>query len=119
MDTSRIKETVCSKIKNRLKKTMFSIFFSLKGFIVIKFLPTDEKFNSSYMVNTILSGIDSKMKTYRPKSTSKRIFIHMGNVLCYNSKITMAKIEEYGMTRIHTHPTSLIYHHAIFDSSGS
>lgn len=85
------------------KKTMFSIFFSLRGFIVVKNLPNDEKFNSTFMIETILPEIDNKMKIYRPKSAAKGIFIHMDNAPCHNSKATIEEITKYGMIRL-PHP---------------
>ena len=53
------------------KKAMFSLFFSLNEVNVIKYLKNDEKINSSFVVNIILSEIDSKIKTNRQKSASK------------------------------------------------
>lgn len=50
---------------------MFSLFFSLNEVNVIKYLKNDEKINSSFVVNIILSEIDSKIKTNRQKSASK------------------------------------------------
>ena len=85
------------------KKSMFSIFFSMRGFIVVKVLPQDHKFDSDFMTNIIIPEIVTQMHEFRPKMGPKDIYLHMDNAPCHNAKVTTTKIESFEMRRI-PHP---------------
>lgn len=91
------------KVVINSKKSMFSIFLSLDGFVVIKMLPDGDKFNSEFMIHDVLPEIPMKMAVIRPKRGQKKIFVHMDNAPSHNSKVTMTEISKLNMNRL-PHP---------------
>ena len=93
----RTRKTIASK------KTMFSIFFSLRGFLVVKTLPPGKKFNSQFMQDIVIPELCSNMKKFRVKNGAKGTFLHMDNATCHKSKSTQNKIALSGIKTI-PHP---------------
>jgi len=75
----------------------------LRGFIVVKVLPQDHKFDSDFMTNIIIPEIVTQMHEFRPKMGPKDVYLHMDNAPCHNAKVTTTKIESFEMRRI-PHP---------------
>lgn len=88
------------------KKTMFSIFFSLRGFLVVKTLPSGQKFNSQFMIDIVIPELCSKMQQFRQKSGAKGTFLHFDNATCHKSQTTQNKIASCGIKTIHHPPYS-------------
>ena len=64
----RLRKTIASK------KTMFSIFFSLRGFLVVKTLPLGNKFDSQFIINIVIPELCSNMQNFRKKKVQKAHF---------------------------------------------
>lgn len=97
------KRPLVPKVVINSKKSMFSIFLSLYGFVVVKMLPNGEKFNSDFMIHNVLPEIPAKIAVLHPKRSHKNILVHMDNAPSHNSKITSDEISKLKMKRI-PHP---------------
>lgn len=89
-----------------LKKTLFSIYFSLRGIIIFDDLEQKGRFNAKYFVEQILPKIDSFYRGFRPKNRAKNVFLHLDNAKPHNAKISKYKIDEYGLIRMEHPPYS-------------
>ena len=89
-----------------LQKTLFSIYFSLRGIILIDNLEPKAKFNATYFVEQILPKIDSFYREFRPKNGAKNVFLHVDNARPHNAKISRFKMSEYGLKRMEHPPYS-------------
>ena len=85
------------------KKSMITVFFGLRGFVLVNVLKKGERFNSAYMVNEILPSLSNEISKSRPKIGLKGIHIHIDNAKAHNSKMTMNEISKYQMIRL-PHP---------------
>lgn len=85
------------------KKSMITIFFGLRGIILVNVLKKGKKFNSSHLVNEIFPSLSNAISKWRPKIGLKGIHIHMDNAKSHTSKKTMDEISKYQMIRL-PHP---------------
>ena len=85
------------------KKSMLTVFFSTRGFLLINLMPQGQKFNSKYMCNTILSNLKTNYEVVRKNAKSKGTYLHMDNAKPHNSQMTKAFIQNLGMNRL-PHP---------------
>ena len=89
-----------------MKKSLFSIYFSPRGIILVDIVLQGQRYNSTYFTQTILPELESYYRKFRPKSGLKNVILHLDNARPHNSLISSSKIEELGMKRMKHPPYS-------------
>ena len=82
-----------------MKKVMVTIIWGVNGFYIVDFLHENESYNSSYFCEHILYKLYAMKDDIWPESDEKKIWLHLDNCRVHNSKVTLAKTEEYGFKR--------------------
>jgi hypothetical protein len=77
-----------------------SAYFSLYGFVSIKFLPQGERNNSRFFSETVLPSVEKSMSVIRPRMRAKSIHVHVDNAKPDSSDISLSKSDEMGFFRI-------------------
>jgi hypothetical protein len=95
-----VKRTISSK------KTIVSAYFSLCGFVSIKFLPMGQKYNSQFFTETVLPSIEQKLAECRPKLRTTAAHLYVDNAKPLTSKMSIEKIEELGFILVLQPPYS-------------
>lgn len=84
------------------KKTMITVLWSIKGFLVVDALPDGGRFNSSYAAG-LLRRLSSVVRDSRPVSGLSGLFLHWDNARPHVSALTQGVAEELGLTML-SHP---------------
>ena len=101
------KPKISKKISNRFqKKIMISVFFSLSGFCSIVFLPKNQKFNSTFFLENVLSDIETKINLRRPKLGMKNLVLHMDNARPHKTIKVHKKLDDLGVIELPQPPYS-------------
>ena len=84
------------------KKTMITVLWTIKGFLVVDALPDGSRFNSSYAAS-LLHKLSSVVRESRPVSGLSGLFLHWDNARPHISTLTQGVVEELGLRRL-CHP---------------
>jgi histone-lysine N-methyltransferase SETMAR len=95
-----VKRMICSKT------TMLSAYFSRTGFVSIEFLPQGQNNNSHFFTEIILPSIVDNLSVARPKLKAPAAHLHINIAIPHNSRLSLQKIEEYGLIRVPQPPYS-------------
>jgi histone-lysine N-methyltransferase SETMAR len=79
---TRVAQTIASK------KSMISVFWSIRGVILVEILPVGDRFNSSYATR-LLHRLDETVRKSRPATGLNGFFLHWDNARPHKSALTM------------------------------
>jgi histone-lysine N-methyltransferase SETMAR len=88
------------------KKTMLSAYFSRTGFVSIEFLPQGPKYNSQFVTETILPSLVARLSVRRLKLKATAANFHLNNAKPHNPRLSIEKLEEYGLISVPQPPYS-------------
>ena len=95
-------EDIAKRLQNEEKFMIFASF-NCNGLVYLDALPTNTKFNSTYMCNHILEGLNKASHETVEKITKHSKILHIDNARPHNSKMTNEKIKQLGWKRL-AHP---------------
>lgn len=88
------------------EKVMIFTAFSISGLVYLNALPTNSKFNSTYMCNHILPELTNKAKESVEKKTLHPLVLHFDNAKPHTAKCTIEKINELHWMKLDHPPYS-------------
>ena len=88
------------------EKVMIFVSFNCKSIISINALPTNTRFNSTYMCANILPEITENANVEIAKFTKHHKILHIDNARPHTSKMTLKKIAEMGWEKLEHPPYS-------------
>ena len=94
---TREKQTISTR------KFMLTVFWSVDGFHLVEFLPTETKFNTTYFVEHILPALAATLQMAVPGRRRIRYRLHCDNAGPHNSARSQALTNDHGFLRI-PHP---------------
>jgi hypothetical protein len=89
------------------KKTILSAYFSRTGFVSLDFLPHGQKYNSQFLIETLLLSLVANLSVCRPKLKCTDAHLHVDNAKPHNARLSIRKTEEYGLIYAPQPPDSL------------
>lgn len=98
-------EDIAKRMQNE-EKFMIFVSFNINGLVYLNALPTNSKFNSTYMCNHILEGLNEASHEAIEKITKHSKILHIDNARPHNSRMTKDKIKELGWKRLEHPPYS-------------
>jgi hypothetical protein len=86
--------------------TMFSIYFTHRGFISIEILPERGRFNSAFFALINFLSIFENESMLRSKMRAQGYWLHIDNAKLHYAALSLQKTEEMGFTRLLSLPYS-------------
>ena len=91
------------KASLKKKKMTLTIAWGGQGVVLVDGCKGENRINSDYFCNTVLSSIQQWARKTRPTTGISSFLIHMDNAPCHNSRSTKEYLRQYNFNRLE-HP---------------
>lgn len=94
------------KASLKKKKMTLTIAWGGQGVVLVDGCKGENRINSDYFCNTVLSSIQQWARKRRPMTGVSSFLIHMDNAPCHNSRSTKEYLRQYNFNRLEHPPYS-------------